>query len=198
MHDDEEPIYPFAYRVHAHSLGVVVTGFKYTRENNSWIELAKGNPQSPQAFYPMKNDYYSVSKNEILAARCTYNSSSRNRETRMGSTANDEMCNLYIMYFTKARRGKAFQNCVDIQFPDLVFQLPVANDQIIGLPEQRSLYNYVKKVGIYKQSNFAFTESPGWPIGKGTFGQVTAVDVDKNGNIIIFHRGNHVWNEKLS
>ena len=32
--------------------------------------------------------------------RCTYNSTGVNHETHIGGTAGDEMCNLYIMYFT--------------------------------------------------------------------------------------------------
>jgi hypothetical protein len=45
---ESEPIYPFAYRVHAHALGVVITGYKYAQQNDSWTLLAKGNPQWPQ------------------------------------------------------------------------------------------------------------------------------------------------------
>ena len=32
--------------------------------------------------------------------RCSYNSTGVNHETHIGGTAGDEMCNLYIMYFT--------------------------------------------------------------------------------------------------
>lgn len=33
-----------------------------------------------------------------------------------------------------------------------------------------------------------------WPFGARMFGQVTAIDVDEEDNIVIFHRGKHVWN----
>lgn len=42
------PIHIFAYRVHTHKLGVVVTGYSYNTLNNNWTFLAKGNPQWPQ------------------------------------------------------------------------------------------------------------------------------------------------------
>ena len=35
-----------------------------------------------------------------LGPRCSYNSTGVNHETHIGGTAGDEMCNLYIMYFT--------------------------------------------------------------------------------------------------
>lgn len=44
------PIHIFAYRVHTHKLGVVVTGYSYNTLNNNWTFLAKGNPQWPQVF----------------------------------------------------------------------------------------------------------------------------------------------------
>ena len=78
-------------------------------------QIAAGSPQWPQAFYPMKK-INTVQPGEVVTARCyitfsqlllfsyrsrcTYNSTGVNHETHIGGTAGDEMCNLYIMYFT--------------------------------------------------------------------------------------------------
>lgn len=84
-------------------------------------QIAAGSPQWPQAFYPMKK-INTVQPGEVVTARCyitfsqlllfsyrsrcTYNSTGVNHETHIGGTAGDEMCNLYIMYFT----GKFFDS----------------------------------------------------------------------------------------
>ena len=79
-------------------------------------QIAAGSPQWPQAFYPMKK-INTVEPGEVVTARyvasypyffspwiflirCSYNSTGVNHETHIGGTAGDEMCNLYIMYFT--------------------------------------------------------------------------------------------------
>lgn len=145
---------------------------------------------------------YRVDSEDYLAARCTYNSSTRDSITSMGSTADDEMCNLYIMYFMKAKGGRSFGMCVDIQEPELVNRLPSGSDEALppnpaleeqvhskkGLgDEEADIYTNMKKM-------FTYQEADGWPIGANQFGQITAVDIDVDGNIVIFHRGSHVWN----
>jgi len=94
------PLHFFAYRTHAHSLGSVITGYVYNANKSSYHEIARGNPQWPQAFYPMKQ-VETVHPGEILAARCTYNTLGHNTTTRIGSTGGDEMCNLYLMFYAK-------------------------------------------------------------------------------------------------
>lgn len=41
---------------------------------------------------------------------------------------------------------------------------------------------------------FSYTLDEGYPIGNKLFGNIAGVDVDKNNNVIIFHRGSHRWN----
>jgi hypothetical protein len=43
------------------------------------------------------------------------------------------------------------------------------------------------------KSEFTYTLDEGYPIGDKLFGNIAGVDVDKNGNVIIFHRGSHTW-----
>ncbi|XP_043462355.1 peptidylglycine alpha-hydroxylating monooxygenase [Leptopilina heterotoma] len=97
--DENKTIYPFAYRVHTHSLGHLVSGYAIEPRTNEWIELGKMDPQRAQMFYPIhnKNPIY---QNFTLAARCTM-ISNRDRVTYIGSTNKDEMCNFYLMYYVK-------------------------------------------------------------------------------------------------
>lgn len=54
-------------------------------------QIAKGNPQWPQAFYGM-SQVFDVESGDVISARCTYDSTEKNTTTFMGSTAGDEMC----------------------------------------------------------------------------------------------------------
>lgn len=94
---ENKKIIPFAYRTHTHSLGKVVSG--YVIKNNYWIELGKRDPLKPQMFYPVENSPV-IEQNDTLAARCTM-VSNRDRWTYVGSTAEDEMCNFYLMYYVE-------------------------------------------------------------------------------------------------
>lgn len=106
-YDSSANIHPFAFRTHAHGLGKVITG--YLIRNGEWTVIAKGSPKWPQAFYPM-DESYTIQPGDILAARCTYDSG-KDVATHAGGTHTDEMCNLYLMYYTDATRGEAFQEC---------------------------------------------------------------------------------------
>ena len=110
----EVPLHLFAYRTHAHSLSPVITGYVYSEEGHQYREIARGSPQWPQAFYPMKQ-VETVRPGEVLAARCTYNSTGVSHGTNIGSTAGDEMCNLYIMFFTRPGLVSDYLMCFDEQ-----------------------------------------------------------------------------------
>ncbi|CAN7939868.1 unnamed protein product, partial [Ixodes hexagonus] len=92
-------LHPFAFRTHTHVLGKAVSG--YVIKNGKWINIGKHNPLEPQAsmFYPA-NKGITVVKGDILAARCTMKSF-RDRDTYVGATGSDEMCNFYIMYYVE-------------------------------------------------------------------------------------------------
>lgn len=95
---ENKTIYPFAYRTHTHSLGKVVSGY-VVKPNNKWIELGKRDPLTPQMFYPVTNKV-PITYGDRLTARCTMENI-RNRLTVIGLTNEDEMCNMYIMYYVK-------------------------------------------------------------------------------------------------
>jgi peptidylglycine monooxygenase len=73
MREDVE-IFPFAYRTHAHKLGLVNTGYVVKKNSQTgkeeWIELGRRSPQLPQMFYPATN-MVSVKKGDVIATRCT-------------------------------------------------------------------------------------------------------------------------------
>jgi len=134
------PIHVFAYRTHAHSLGSVISGYRFSpgeQGGRDWKMIAKGNPNWPQAFYPMNSELV-VNPGDILAARCTYNTTEHSTPTKIGSTGGDEMCNLYLMFYTLSSEDD-FLVCADEQNPALTKQLPSGNDT--PLPPRPELEN---------------------------------------------------------
>ena len=77
-----------------------------------------------------------VNPGEILAARCTYNSTGHATPTKIGHTGGDEMCNLYLMFYTLSPEDD-FVVCVDEQNAGLSSQLPPGND--VPLPPNPEL-----------------------------------------------------------
>ena len=71
----------FAFRTHAHKHGTVITGYQV--RNGKILEIARGDPQKPQMFYPMKK-YVVVDNGDYIHARCTFNTTMENRLIRIG------------------------------------------------------------------------------------------------------------------
>ncbi|XP_059085874.1 peptidylglycine alpha-hydroxylating monooxygenase-like [Tigriopus californicus] len=95
--DDPRVIHPFAYRVHTHALGKVVSGWR-VQGKSKWDLIGKKNPQQPQMFYPVEHEENVLTTGDVIAARCTM-VNSRDETVYIGSTNNDEMCNFYLMYW---------------------------------------------------------------------------------------------------
>ncbi|XP_072167590.1 peptidylglycine alpha-hydroxylating monooxygenase-like [Diadema setosum] len=95
-YEGPQVMHPFAYRVHTHKLGEVVSGYRV--RDGTWTEIGKRSPQLPQMFTPIDKDI-SILPGDDLAMRCTY-ASDREETTYIGMTGDDEMCNFYIMYYT--------------------------------------------------------------------------------------------------
>ncbi|CAF1422441.1 unnamed protein product [Adineta steineri] len=92
-------MHPFAFRTHAHKLGLVNSGYRVRGEDDDqeWTEIGRRSPQLPQMFYPTENDV-TIKQGDYVAAACTmYNTQSH--VVRIGQTGNDEMCNFYMMYW---------------------------------------------------------------------------------------------------
>ncbi|KAF6039893.1 PAM [Bugula neritina] len=138
-------IHPFAFRTHAHSLSTVISAYKRPagHPQAKWEELGKGNPQWPQAFYPMKTKH-TIQYNDIVVARCVYNSTSRDTDTHVGSKHTDEMCNFYMMYYTK---GEAeYLQCGGNRIPSQARDMPDSSFELLPpnpkLDEQASGHHH--------------------------------------------------------
>uniref|UniRef100_H3CNS3 Peptidylglycine alpha-amidating monooxygenase n=1 Tax=Tetraodon nigroviridis TaxID=99883 RepID=H3CNS3_TETNG len=104
------PIYPFAFRTHTHHLGQVVSGYRV--RDGEWTLIGRQSPQLPQAFYPATKGL-SLKYGDTVAARCMFTGENMTTTTYIGSTANDEMCNFYIMYYMERRHALPFMSCMD-------------------------------------------------------------------------------------
>ncbi|XP_013780664.1 peptidyl-glycine alpha-amidating monooxygenase-like [Limulus polyphemus] len=214
-------IHPFAFRVHGHSLGLVISGYIYDSQAQTWTLLGKGDPQQPQSFYPTSH-LLTVKPGDILAARCTYNSTGVTKNVYIGPNSSDEMCNFYIMYYTRIKNGQSYGKCVDVEIPELNQNLPEGNDIQLhtGLSMEQNIprsdpetfvpsisssdYFHVDKkdqvVGPSDHSTptgetvIRYEVNNNWPATKFKFGQISAVAVDNKGRVVVFHRGSHIWN----
>ena len=102
-------------------LGKVVSGWKVS-DNKDWSLIGKRSPQLPQMFYPISDSELTLTKGDIVAARCTmvrrifqnsavlpslpifhFQVNSHDHDVHIGTTGKDEMCNFYIMYWVKGK-----------------------------------------------------------------------------------------------
>ncbi|XP_038614906.1 peptidyl-glycine alpha-amidating monooxygenase isoform X1 [Tachyglossus aculeatus] len=120
-HYNNYPMHLFAYRVHTHHLGKVVSGYRV--RNGQWMLIGRQSPQLPQAFYPVEQPV-DVSFGDILAARCVFSGEGRKEDTRIGGTASDEMCNFYIMYYMEARHATSYMTCIQNISPAMFQTIP--------------------------------------------------------------------------
>ena len=96
----EDSIWPLALLGHTHDRGTKVTGWVINEYQTNWQFLGGANPQKPQYFRQLKpNLRGKLSEKDILAVRCGYNNSSPN-VISTGGSRKDEMCALYLLYFT--------------------------------------------------------------------------------------------------
>ncbi|XP_025077135.1 peptidyl-glycine alpha-amidating monooxygenase-like isoform X2 [Pomacea canaliculata] len=211
VYSDETSMFPFAYRTHAHALGTVITGYQY---NGTFQLIGKGNPQWPQAFYPA-NPSIEVKPGEKLIARCTYNSTGRDRVTYVGGTGNDEMCNFYIMYYSNSSSKEPGGECYTNQLPLLASMLPADSD--VPLPPNPLLdeeaHGHHHHAGMTMTTSAEGGSTPSlfeastveplsgplqfqseWPAESVRVGQVGGLATDKQGNVYVFHRGTRIWN----
>ena len=83
--DEDKVIHPIGFRTHTHALGRVVSGYKVQRHGRKdhWTLIGKQDPQLPQMFYPITDAKMTLTKGDVVAARCTM-VSTRNWTTRVG------------------------------------------------------------------------------------------------------------------
>ncbi|KAM7148170.1 peptidyl-glycine alpha-amidating monooxygenase isoform 10-T21 [Molossus nigricans] len=203
-HYNNYPMHVFAYRVHTHHLGKVVSGYRV--RNGQWALIGRQSPQLPQAFYPVEHPI-DVSFGDILAARCVFTGEGRTEATHIGGTSNDEMCNLYIMYYMEAKHAVSFMTCtqnVALDMfrnipPEANIPIPVKSDMVMMHGHHKETENKDKTSLLQEpkeevlEQDFHVEEALDWPGIYLLPGQVSGVALDPKNNLVIFHRGDHVW-----
>ncbi|XP_036353492.2 peptidyl-glycine alpha-amidating monooxygenase isoform X6 [Ochotona princeps] len=206
-HYQNYPMHVFAYRVHTHHLGKVVSGYRL--RNGQWTLIGRKSPQLPQAFYPVEHPV-DVTFGDILAARCVFTGEGRTEATHIGGTSSDEMCNLYIMYYMEAKHAVSFMTCTQNVAADLFRTIPAeANIPIPVKPDLVMMHGHHRetenkdKIVLQQQpkreeeevldQDFHIEEALDWPGVYLLPGQVSGVALDPMNNLVIFHRGDHVW-----
>lgn len=109
------PMHPFAFRVHTHKLGRVVSGFKVT-DNMEWTLIGKEDPQLPQMFFPVPDDTITLNDGETLATRCTMVNNG-DYAVSVGNTRQDEMCNFYLMFWVDGTELPESRTCSSLGPP---------------------------------------------------------------------------------
>lgn len=122
--NEDKVIHPFAYRVHTHKLGKVVSGY-VVKPNDQWIQLGKRDPLTPQMFYPVDNKV-PIEKGDILAARCTMKNY-LDHDVYIGSTRDDEMCNFYLMYYVELKEPLKKKYCFTAGPPYYSWDISLTN-----------------------------------------------------------------------
>ncbi|XP_053859191.1 peptidyl-glycine alpha-amidating monooxygenase isoform X7 [Vidua macroura] len=233
-HYKRSPMHLFAYRVHTHRLGKVVSGYRV--RNGQWTLIGRQSPQLPQAFYPVKYPV-DVSYDDILAARCVFSGEGRTTETHIGGTANDEMCNFYIMYYMEAKHAVSYMTCTQNANPEMFrnipqeanIPIPVKSDvlkmmhghheetkgsdtssllqqdkkeeeKILDQETKDSDASYLlqqakKEEAEILDQDFHIEEAVEWPGLDLKLGQVSGLALDPENNLVVFHRGDRVWDE---
>ncbi|XP_075344806.1 peptidyl-glycine alpha-amidating monooxygenase isoform X3 [Mycteria americana] len=204
------PMHLFAYRVHTHRLGKVVSGYRV--RNGQWTLIGRQSPQLPQAFYPVEHPV-DVSYDDILAARCVFSGEGRTTETHIGGTANDEMCNFYIMYYMEAKHAVSYMTCTQNANPEMFrnipqeanIPVPVKSDMLKMTHGHHEETKDTDKSSLLQQGkkeeeeildqDFHIEEAVEWPELDLKLGQVSGLALDPENNLVIFHRGDHVWDE---
>uniref|UniRef100_A0A8C8S3Q6 Peptidylglycine alpha-amidating monooxygenase n=1 Tax=Pelusios castaneus TaxID=367368 RepID=A0A8C8S3Q6_9SAUR len=207
-HYQKYPMHLFAYRVHTHRLGKVVSGYRV--RNGQWTLIGRQSPQLPQAFYPVEHPV-DINFGDILAARCVFTGEGRTTETHIGGTASDEMCNFYIMYYMEAKHAVSYMTCTQNINPDMFrnipqeanIPIPVKSDMIMMTHGHHEETKKTDRISPLKQpkreeeevldQDFHIEEAVDWPGVNLKLGQVSGLALDLKNNLVIFHRGDHVW-----
>uniref|UniRef100_A0AAY4BYZ0 Peptidylglycine alpha-amidating monooxygenase n=1 Tax=Denticeps clupeoides TaxID=299321 RepID=A0AAY4BYZ0_9TELE len=180
------PMHPFAFRTHTHRLGQVVSGYRV--RNGKWTLIGRQSPQLPQAFYTASN-FVTVENGDMLAARCVFTGEGRTTKTRIGGTSQDEMCNFYIMYYMDSKHAVPYMDCMEHGSSRLFKDMPEEANVPVPVPPEFTMTGMRHGAG----ATVHLGEVADWPEVPLQLGQVSGLALDSDGNLIIFHRGDHRW-----
>nr|KAF6490505.1 peptidylglycine alpha-amidating monooxygenase [Molossus molossus] len=117
------------------------------------------------------------------------------------------MCNLYIMYYMEAKHAVSFMTCtqnVALDMfrnipPEANIPIPVKSDMVMMHGHHKETENKDKTSLLQQpkeevlEQDFHVEEALDWPGIYLLPGQVSGVALDPKNNLVIFHRGDHVW-----
>ncbi|EDV26999.1 uncharacterized protein TRIADDRAFT_63754 [Trichoplax adhaerens] len=197
MNEVTYPLHPISVRVHAHALGRDISAYRI--RDGEWTKIVKRSAQKPQVFYPMEKTI-DIQRGDYIAARCSYDSTKRNKVTTSGGGMNDEMCNVYIMYAVDSRSSEMTNSACFRSSPKEVTDYMNRLDRELerDYDDEREFMD-TDQTAEYKRSAISrllpLMEDQTWSnaVKKLKIGQVSSVDVDRNNYVYIFHRGKHTW-----
>lgn len=144
--------------------------------------FANGDPQKPQAFYPLDN-VVTLNKGDTVFARCVYNSMDKDNAVNIGSTAGDEMCNLYLMYYYEVENRDFFECSRE----DDAQMSRLADEAIAKVDKAPKVLSTVisNKMAPLIGQKFQFEAK--------NIGDICGLTYDVYGNVVVLNRGNHKW-----
>ena len=165
------PSTTFASRVHTHALGRKVTLDIHSPGKNkvdSVKRIVDLDPLKPQGFYKTSTNF-NMRYGDKLKATCDFNSESQSVPVKAGHTAEDEMCNLYLMW-TSAVTG--FSMCVNGR-------------------------NFIKKGSGLSSKVVPIAENQFWKPGT-EFGQISGVffSQSEKDSVWLFSRKTVIWDSE--
>ena len=128
-------LHPFAFRVHTHELGRVVSGWRVSPDMQ-WTLIGKADPQREQMFWAVRSPEV-IRGGDTLAARCTM-VSDRDRVTWVGATAEDEMCNFYMMYWVDGEEKLTSERCNSVGPPVYTWDRWLVGGGLSNIPDDAS------------------------------------------------------------
>jgi len=135
--NSNEVIHPFAFRVHTHGLGRVVSGWKVTKDMQ-WTLLGKRDPQLPQMFEAINQDgSITMKSGDTFASRCTM-VNYRDRAVSVGTTNDDEMCNFYLMYWVEGNNVMSQKSCFSLGPPVYSWDGWILGGGLSNIPDEEA------------------------------------------------------------
>ncbi|VDN96995.1 unnamed protein product [Rodentolepis nana] len=209
------PLRVIGVRAHSHDLNRGVYSYVYRPSEDEYQLIAKSNAKWPQTFYKptqlsVKSDPLYLQNGDILMGRCVYDSMDRDRETEMGSTHADEMCNVYIMYTMDSLHDPPSPElCADDGVPDVWENAPAeATEYVTNTPpapveeeEEPSKSSIPRAIKFEPDNNWSvkgirLTKVPhdSTPYFVQVSGIAFANDADEKPILFALLRGNNPWN----
>ena len=107
-------LHPFGLLMHTHRHGIEASSWRVRRRHSArrggsyedeWTLLLHKEPtRSPQSFYPPNHAELTLIRGDVIAFRCGMINLG-DKAVRQGLASFDEMCDLYMLYWTQETEG---------------------------------------------------------------------------------------------